>query len=373
MPRETNTHPRRALLALGAGAALALAAAPAPPGARSAPAAPVLAPSFFPTWQARNVAFPFVLPGPGGYRLYYAGSGAAQLNESVADQWSTGVALSRDGSTWTPPDDYQPVLRGTRFADGEVVLPARRARFDALSAFGVSVVRDAPARYRMFYTGWNGDDVVGADGRAQPVHFAIGLATSEDGRRWTKQDGAEGGGAVLALDAARPAESLGVGQPYARREGAAVRLWYEAFDGATWRIASARSEDGRTWTREGVVLEPGGPGAPDEAGARNPVVIRRKGRFELWYQGRSARPPFFHVLRAESADGRSWTRLPGAVDLRLRPPLGPEEEVHADSVLVEPDGACRVFLARQTTQRRATAVGPAVSRSFALYAVRVDP
>ena len=356
-------RPRRAPLALALCVGAALGAAPAPPAA-----APVLAPSFFPTWQARNVAFPFVLPGPDGDRLYYAGSGAAQLNESVADQWSTGLARSRGGAAWTRPDDYQPVLRGTRFADGEVVGPAARARFDALSAFGVSVVREAPARYRMYYTGWNGDDQVDAEGRAQPVHGAIGLATSEDGARWTKREDA-----VLAADPARPAESRGVGQPFARREGAAWRLWYEAFDGVTWRIASARSEDGVAWTREGVVLEPGPAGALDEKGARNPVVIRRRGRFELWYQGRSARPPFFHVLRATGDDGVHWTRVAGEVDLRLRPALGAEEEVHADSVLVEADGACRVFLGRQQTLRRATAVGEAVSRSFSIFSVRVDP
>lgn len=364
MPRETNTQAWPALLALALGAAVLAAPARAP----ARPPALVLAPSFFPTWQARNVAFPFVLPGPAGYRLYYAGSGAAELNESVADQWSTGLLLSRDGITWTRPDDYQPVLRGTRFADGDVVAPARSARFDALSAFGVSVVREAPARFRMYYTGWNGDDTVDADGRAHPVHQAIGLATSPDGTRWTKREGA-----VLAADASVPAESQGVGQPFVRREGALWRLWYEAFDGATWRIAGARSADGIAWTRGGVALEPGGPGAPDEKGARNPVVIRRRGRLELWYQGRSARPPFFHVLRATSADGNAWAKVEGEVDLRLAPPLGAEEEVHADSVLVEPDGSCRVFLGRQATRRRATALGEAVSRSFALYSVRVDP
>jgi len=380
MPREPNTRSDRLrAAALAALLAATAAAAPLPragPAAARAPARAVLAPSFFPTWQARNVAFPFVLRVAGAYRMYYAGSGAAQFNDSVADQWSTGLATSPDGWHWTAPDDYEPVLRGTRFADGDVVEPARRARFDALSAFGVSVVEAAPAgpaRYFMYYTGWNGDDEPEGEGRARPVHFRIGLATSPDGRQWTKREGTAGLGAVLGYDPGVAAESRAVGQPFVRREGAGYRMWYEAFDGVTWRIAGARSKDGLSWTREGVVLEPGGADAPDALGARDPVVLQRRGRFELWYQGKGGAPPAVRVLRALSDDGRRWIKATGAVDLRLPAPLEGGEALHADSVLVEPDGACRVFFAREETRRRRTALGEALSRGFRVFSVRVDP
>jgi hypothetical protein len=121
-----------------------------------------------------------------------------------------------------------------------------------------------------------------------------------------------------------------------------------------------------------VALEPGGPGAPDERGVRNPVVLRRRGRWELWYQGASRAEPSSHVLRATSTDGRSWTRA-GAVDLPLRPALRAGERLHADSVIVRPDGSCRVFFGREKTLRRRATWGEAVSPSFHIYTAVIDP
>jgi hypothetical protein len=366
-PRETNTLRLRVLSALLALAAASAAAAPPPEDARE-----VLAPRFFPVWQARNVAFPFVLHdrAAGLYRMYYAGSGAAQFNDSAWDQWMTGLATSRDGVSWTLPDDYEPVLRPYRFATGEVTERARSERFDAMAAFGVCVLRDG-GRYLMWYTGWNGDDAVDAAGRARPVHERIGLATSRDGARWTKVDGDAGAGAVLGLGPAGSADAQAAGQPFVLREGTGYRMWYEAFDGRTWRIATARSADGRAWTREGVVLEPGDPGTRDALGARNPVVIKRGGRWELWYQGRGTAAPSSHVLRAASDDGRRWTKLGG--ELQLDPPLRGDEAVHVDSALVLPGGAVRLFLAREKTLRRKAAWGTVESPSFHIYSARVDP
>jgi hypothetical protein len=370
MRPETNTRRATALAALLG--ALALAAAPAPP----APAAArlVLAPRFFPVWQARNVAFPFVVRDPrtGLFRMYYSGSGAAQLGQSAWDQWVTGLATSRDGIRWTFPDDYEPVLRAHRFATGEVTEPARRAHFDAMGAFGACVLRDG-ARHLMWYTGWGGDDAVDANGRARLARQRIGFASSADGVRWTKEKGDAGEGAVLGLGPDGGPDAQTVAQPSVVRDGGAYRMWYEAFDGRDWRIAAARSPDGRAWTREGVALEPGGPGAPDELGTRDPVVVRRRGRWEMWYQGRSRAAPAFHVLRAISDDGRSWTKLPGEVALRHDPPLQPDEVVHADSVIVRADGSCQVFLGRQRTLARRAAWGEARTRSFHIYSAVVDP
>jgi hypothetical protein len=147
-------------------------------------------------------------------------------------------------------------------------------------------------------------------------------------------------------------------------------MWYEAHDGTTWRIAHATSPDGMTWTRHGAVLEPGAAGSLDERGARHPVVVARSGGLELWYQGRSASEPSFHVLVAESADGRVWRKRPGEVTLHPHPPVQPGEEVRVGSVIVRADGRRDVYFAKQSPARRGNWTTPL--SSFALFVETVS-
>jgi hypothetical protein len=190
--------------------------------------------------------------------------------------------------------------------------------------------------------------------------------------RWTLQAG-DASGAVLGLGPGGSPDARSAGQPFVLPEGGGFRMWYEAFDGRDWRIATARSVDGVAWVREGVVLEPGAAGALDELGARNPVVLKRRGRWELWYQGRSRAAPGVHVLRATSDDGRKWKKAAAPVALPLGAPLRDGESLHADSVLVRPDGSCQVFFAREKTVRRRVTWGLAESRSFHIHSAVVNP
>jgi hypothetical protein len=340
-------------------------------GAPSPPAREILAPRFFPSWQGLDVCHPFVLhdDASGEYRMYYTGTGADQLSEATTDQWATGLLTSRDLSKWSGPDDYLPVLSPHAFREGELTEAARRTEFDAMAAFGVSVLRDGPG-YRMWYTGWSGEDRHRGGGVFERVGFRIGLATSADGSRWSKQRGEAGLGAVLGTGPG-PEDALGVGQPFVIRDGPEYLMWYEGYDGVAWRILKATSRDGIAWVKRGEALGPGPRGALDEDAARNPVVIRRSGRLELWYQGWSGGSS--RVLRATSSDGLSWTRVPGEIRLHPQPPVARGEEIHVDSALALPDGSVLVFFAKQTLGLVGPKYGSVRRPSFRIYSEQIRP
>jgi len=343
----------------------------AAPGAK---ATRIVSPRFFPGWQAHNVAFPAVLSDSttGGYRMFYAGSPAGRINASTWDRWVTLTATSRDGLAWTFPDDYEPVLFAHRFREGEVADQGERTgRFDSVSAFGSSALRER-AGYRLWYTGWSGAHEPVSAGVVRDVGFAIGLATSPDGVKWTKRPGNAGAEAVLAPAPGEP-DARGAGQPCVLRDGAALRMWYECFDGTRWRICSATSTDGTVWAKEGMALDVGAEGAPDALGLRNPVVVRRRGTYELWYQGQGGAAPHYRVLRARSPDGKTWTRLAGEVALHPETAVADDERIHVDSVVVLPGGAARVFFAKEITTRHETAYGAIANRSYHIYTEIVRP
>jgi hypothetical protein len=354
---------------------LACALAATSTAAPAAQATRILSPRFFPGWQANDVAFPSVLfdAATGRYRMFYAGSPAGRINASTWARWVTLTATSRDGLVWAFPDDYQPILFAHRFREGEVADPRElAARFDSVAAFGGSALRERSG-YRLWYTGWSGAHEPVSAGVVREVGFAIGLATSPDGVTWTKRPGNAGASAVLSPGAAGEPDAAGAGQPSVLREGDALRMWYECFDGTRWRICAATSTDGTDWAKEGIALEVGSEGAPDALGLRNPVVVRRGGAYELWYQGQGTASPHYRVLRARSVDGRTWSRLAGEVALHPGDAVSGDERIHVDSVVVLPTGASRVFFAKEITTRRQTAYGAFATRSYHIFSEIVRP
>ena len=361
----------RRLLLIALACVPLLAAAPRPgPTARK-----VLAPTGFPGWQTHNVCFPFVVRDPASrrWRMYYAGSATDQVGPSAWDLWATGVVTSTDLAQWRYPDDYEPVISGHRFLEGDLVAYGGAERgFDGIAVTAAWVLRD-DGLWRAWYTGWNGDERRLGGGRVEPVGLRIGHATSPDGLVWTKRPGPAEKGAAIGLGAAGEVDSLAAAHPTVLKAGATYHLWYEAYDGTSWRIAHARSTDGSTWTKDGVALEPATADALDALGTRHPVARKTAAGFELWYQGRSRSAPAFHVLRARSADGVAWTKVPGEVALHPDPAISRDERVHVGSLLPQPDGSLLVFFAKETAVPRAAAWGTVVDRTTAIYAETVRP
>ena len=365
---------RSLLMALAAGSLVgAVAAAPPAPAPR---ARRVLAPTGFPGWQTHNVTSPVVVrdAARGVWRMYYTGSATDQISDSAWDLWVTGVATSRDLTRWSRPDDYEPVLIGARFLEGDVV-DARTTgplRFDGIVAAATSVLRDG-TRWRAWYTGWNGDERPLGGGRVERVHLRIGEAASPDGLRWMKRDGPGAGGSVLDLGGAGAIDGVSAAHPAVLEIGGVYHLWYEAYDGRVWRIAHAESRDGTVWAKTGAAIEPGAADALDGLGARHPAVRPVAEGYELWYQGRSQAAPAFHVLRARSGDGRGWTKVAGEVALHPDPPPSGDERIHAGSVIARPDGTLLVFFAKATAVSRDGPWGPVKERSTAIYSEAVRP
>jgi hypothetical protein len=128
-------------------------------------------------------------------------------------------------------------------------------------------------------------------------------------------------------------------------------MWYEAYDGTARRILHATSSDGVTWAKQGLALDIGGANTSDELGVANPVVIRRKNRYELWYQGQGKSAPNYRILRAVSNDGNSFSRL-DEIALHPSPAVSGSERIHVHSAIVQPDNKVQVFFAKEKSTAR---------------------
>jgi predicted GH43/DUF377 family glycosyl hydrolase len=137
-----------------------------------------------------------------------------------------------------------------------------------------SVVQ-AGGLYRMWYTGWDGQQT------------RIGTATSVDGAIWQKL-----GGPLL--------EGY---SPTVIRDGDVYKMWY----GSNNQLYFADSLDGVTWTARGSVLSQGTPGAWDATDASWATVVKDGATYRMWYGGQNG-GGVYQIGYATSADGLAWTK-----------------------------------------------------------------
>jgi predicted GH43/DUF377 family glycosyl hydrolase len=190
------------------------------------------------------------------------------------------------GFRWEPR--REPVLG--RGAPGE---------WDSTDALNPSVVRTA-AGLLNFYSGF--------DGRT----WHTGLAVSVDGIHWEKQ------GRVLSPDPnSWEGDDYSAANGSALAAGGRYLYWYQA--GRLPRIGLATSPDGRRWSRLPEPVLPAGPrGSWDERGVADPYVIRAGGAFYMFYLGQDrARRQRLGVAR--SGDGVRWQKLRSNPILDLGP------------------------------------------------------
>lgn len=146
-------------------------------------------------WDAYRVSSPYVVTVDGGFRLYYTGL------DRPYGTWAIGLATSPDGVTWT------------RHPGNPILVPGAPGRFDDLGVGGPAVLHDGTG-YLMLYNASTG----GGDGSI-PQTASIGLARSDDGLTWTRED-------RPILVPANDWDKVGVATPGVVLEDDALTVWF---------------------------------------------------------------------------------------------------------------------------------------------------
>jgi len=196
--------------------------------------------------ESEVVAYPAVLHEGGRFRMWI-GSGALDLYEGD------------DGVAW------RLVARG-------VLRPGAAGEFDALTVLYPSVVRTAQGLV-LFYTGFDGQ------------RFAIGRARSDDGVTWQREPDpgpilAARRGDFDNQAVAQPGAVAVAGGTLLWYGGYDT----SRSNPGPYRIGLASSVDGRRWTREGLTLDLL-PAGLEAYGTRDPAVVRTDDGWWMVYVG----------------------------------------------------------------------------------------
>jgi hypothetical protein len=212
--------------------------------------------------------------------------------------------------------DRRDLSRVLRVADEPILPLGGLGEFDEFGTYPVSVIRDGGG-YRAYYAGWTRCESV-------PFNVAIGVATSEDGERFTRV----GCGPVLPYT---PDEPFVMSGPKVRRFGGTWYLFYIA--GRKWKLVGgraepvykirmARSTDGWTWEKAGKDLVESRIEA-DEAQA-SPDVFFANGRYHMFFcyrfsENYRGREFGYRIGYASSTDLVNWTRDDARAGLDVSP------------------------------------------------------
>jgi predicted GH43/DUF377 family glycosyl hydrolase len=113
-------------------------------------------------------------------------------------------------------------------------------------------------------------------------------------------------GAAFALRTPGEPDDLRALRPWVLRDvGETLRMWYSGHDGTTGRILAAVQQPGGAWERLGVAIDAGFAGESDQYGVESPCVVRTPGGYLMAYAGFDGEATRLHM--ATSEDGRTWT------------------------------------------------------------------
>jgi hypothetical protein len=236
--------------------------------------------------------------------MWYYGRDAAFDPAIRLPSGRIGFARSSDGIRWQRVQG--PATRGA------VMDPSDDpSRFDSAHV-GVGDVERTRDGFEMWYFGGDHEAMKVGEQTMRGFPLRIGRAQSRDGLHWQRVAG-PARGAVLDVGPSGSVDAGSVGWPQVLKLRADLwRMYYHTFGREIgFAVCAAESSDqGRSWTRLGVMLGRGAAGQFDVAGASTRQVFRHRDRFMMIYEGwgADARPS---IGIADSNDGLVWRRIPG--------------------------------------------------------------
>jgi len=224
------------------------------------------------SWDDRGVATPWVLYINDTLHMWYAGV------SNISDLFSIGHATSTDGFTWDK-DTLNPVLTG----GGE-------GSWDQEDVFD-PIVLLLDTIYYMWYNGHDG----GGE--------RICLATSPDGRYWTKHP--ENPVLDVGESGSWDSDHTGPGSVY---YDTAFHFWYTGIRGGFLKSGYATSPDGIHWTKhpDNPVLESESPEGWDYPRTQNLTIVHENSMFHGWYSGGEILQ--WDIGYVSSTDGITWVK-----------------------------------------------------------------
>ena len=225
---------------------------------------PILSPTRN-SWDNSSITYPRVIFDGKLYYMWYTGFASTNRTSS-----QIGYASSSDGKTWVK--NPQPVLRPSH------------GSWDDHSLREAWVILDG-STFKMWYV---------ASGSSE---YAIGYATSPDGKTWTK---------YAKNPIIHSTEYLGY--PTVIEDGHTFKMWYAH---ALVSISYAISTDGITWTWKGDAVKVGKVADWDAGWLFSPSVIHDSNGYKMWYSALSADGRRAGVGFAFSSDGVTWTKYSG--------------------------------------------------------------